>query len=65
MKKLAKKLKAFTTTAAGLRPDTQNKKEQEMNFLSKTYVTNNPLDLTDFSIPVKEKPIVRRHKSKK
>ena len=65
MKKLTKKLKAFTATAASLRPDLQNKKEKEMNFLSKTYVTSNPLDLTDVPIPVKDKPMVRRHKSKR
>ena len=65
MKKMAKKLKAFTATAASLKPDAYSKKEKEMTFLSKTYVTSNPLEFTELSIPLKEKPIVRRHKSKK
>ena len=65
MKKMAKKFKAFTATAASLKSDAFSKKEKEMNFLSKTYVTSNPLELTELSIPLKEKPVVRRHKSKK
>ena len=44
---MSKKLKAFTTTAAGLKTEAVNKKEKEMSFLSKTYVTSNPLELSD------------------
>ena len=65
VKKMSKKLKALTTTAAGPKIDIANKKEKEMSFLSKTYVTSNPLELTDLQIPLKQKPVIRRHKSKK